>query len=149
MTRFHSKIFTMFPLAHCTSIQGNLSNRSVCQGNGEQCQVSAGSILDGHPPLFLGLYVDDFVYFSAARVVEEHFEALLLQSPPVDLLGIVSRFLGIRLDWTFSDDGHVSVSLSQPSYTTDLPDAVTGCPALSLIIREYSQTSPCAEETCS
>ena len=36
-----------------------------------------GHPLPGHPPLYLVIYVDDFIYFSESLEVERHFEKLL------------------------------------------------------------------------
>mmetsp|Transcript_14765 Transcript_14765/g.21090 ORF Transcript_14765/g.21090 Transcript_14765/m.21090 type:complete len:85 (+) Transcript_14765:1301-1555(+) len=36
--------------------------------------IFSGSILPNHPPLYLGLYIDDFVYFSESPAVEKEFE---------------------------------------------------------------------------
>jgi hypothetical protein len=36
--------------------------------------VFTGVILDGHPPIYLGAYVDDFKYFSESDAVEQYFE---------------------------------------------------------------------------
>ena len=41
--------------------------------------VFFGTILPGKPPLYLVLYVDDFVYFSADDEVERYFESALSQ----------------------------------------------------------------------
>ena len=39
-------------------------------------------------PLTVGLYVDDFVYFSVSDEVEAKFERLLSKLVPVDFMGI-------------------------------------------------------------
>lgn len=31
----------------------------------------SGILIKGHPPLYLGLYVDDFIYFSESNAVEQ------------------------------------------------------------------------------
>jgi hypothetical protein len=43
-------------------------------------------------PLTLGLYIDDFVYFSADNAVEAKFQCLLKEYITVDFLGRVEWF---------------------------------------------------------
>ena len=43
----------------------------------------------------MGLYVDDFVYFSTSDEVEAKFERFLAAEVPVDFMGTVEWFLGI------------------------------------------------------
>ena len=78
-----------------------------------------GSILPNEPPLYLGLYVDDFVYFSQSQKVEQHFEKLLKSQTNVDFMGQVSHFLGIRFQWRTEAD-NVHVHLSQEAFTENL-----------------------------
>jgi hypothetical protein len=33
-----------------------------------------GTLIEGHPPIYLGLYVDDFIYFFESSAVERKFE---------------------------------------------------------------------------
>ncbi len=47
-------------------------------------------------PLSLGLYVDDFVYFSEDPNVEALFCHLLSERCKVDFMGIVEWFLGVH-----------------------------------------------------
>jgi hypothetical protein len=46
-------------------------------------------------PLSLGLYVDDFVYFSEDPDVEALFKCLLREQVKVDFMGFIEWFLGI------------------------------------------------------
>jgi len=70
-----------------------------------------GQIIQGKPPLILGLYVDDFVYFSTDDDVEKEFEERLKKLTSVDFMGTVSHFLGIRFQWRETDtDLHVHMS---------------------------------------
>ena len=47
-------------------------------------------------PLALGIYVDDFVYFSEDPAVEALFERLLREQVKVDFMGLVEWFLGVH-----------------------------------------------------
>jgi hypothetical protein len=50
-------------------------------------------------PLTIGLYVDDFVYFSVDPEVERRFEQLLSSLITVNFMGTVDWFLGTRFQW--------------------------------------------------
>ena len=50
-------------------------------------------------PLVLGLYVDDFVYFSASDETEAKFERLLADMVKVEFMGVVEWFLGTHFVW--------------------------------------------------
>ncbi len=63
-------------------------------------------------PLQIGLYVDDFVYFSEDPKVEQRFEQLLSSLVTVNFLGTVDWFLGTHFQWSWHDD-EVWVHLSQ------------------------------------
>jgi hypothetical protein len=53
-------------------------------------------------PLFLGLHVDGFFYFSEDPVVETLFKCLLMEQVKVDLMGLMEWFWGIHFSWCFS-----------------------------------------------
>jgi hypothetical protein len=70
-------------------------------------------------PLSLGLYVDDFVYFSKDSEVETLFERLLQDRVKVDFIGLVEWFLGIHFSWRFTPS-KVDVHLSQTGFAANL-----------------------------
>jgi hypothetical protein len=70
-------------------------------------------------PLTLGLYVNDFVYFSADPEVEAKFEQLLQQYSRVDYMGTVEWFLGTHFQWLVNPSG-VKVHLSQTGFASHL-----------------------------
>lgn len=70
----------------------------------------------GQPPLYLVLYVDDFVYFSPSVDVESYFESALKQRMTVDFMGDAEWFLGLQFSWPFSSSGELSCRLSQEGY---------------------------------
>ena len=78
-----------------------------------------GYLIKGHPPIYLGLYVDDFVYFSESDEVEKLFEEKLAKLTQVDFMGQVSHFLGIRFQWRQSNS-EIQVHLSQQAFTENL-----------------------------
>ena len=72
-----------------------------------------GYLDDKRVPIYLGLYVDDFVYFSTDKSIEHKFEAALANELDVDFMGTVEWFLGIQFTWRRFDDGNISVHLNQ------------------------------------
>jgi hypothetical protein len=70
----------------------------------------------GGPPIYMGIYVDDIIYFSSSDEVEKHFESLLSGIGNVDFMGQVSHFLGIEFAWKYLPNGHLTVSLTQQSF---------------------------------
>jgi hypothetical protein len=83
-----------------------------------------GSLIDGEPPIFVGIFVDDIIYFSSSDAVERKFESLLSSLGEVDFMGQVSHFLGIEFTWHRHPDGNVSVNLTQQSFTESLLDSL-------------------------
>jgi hypothetical protein len=86
-----------------------------------------GSILPGHPPIYMGIYVDDIIYFSTSDAFEKQFETLLSSLGIVDFMGQVSHFLGIEFTWKFHSNGHLSVSLTQQSIIETLLETLGIC----------------------
>jgi len=70
-----------------------------------------GTLIEGEPPIYVGIYVDDIIYFSASEKVEKRFETLFSTIGQVDFMGQVSLFLGIEFHWTHHEDGHLTVHL--------------------------------------
>jgi hypothetical protein len=70
-------------------------------------------------PLTLGLYVDNFVYFSANSEVEAKFQHLLKQHIMVDFMGTVEWFQGTHLQWSMTP-AVVNVHLSQTGFVPHL-----------------------------
>ncbi len=70
-------------------------------------------------PLSLGLYVDDFVYFSEDPGVEVLFERLLQERVKVDFMGLVEWFLGIHFLLRFTSS-RVDVHLNQTGFAANL-----------------------------
>ena len=80
-----------------------------------------GSSGDGRSaPLTIGLYVDDFVYFSESDEVERLFEKILADQIAVEFMGTVEWFLGIHFAWKQYPDGHLGVHMNQAGYAANL-----------------------------
>jgi hypothetical protein len=75
-----------------------------------------GSLIPGKPPLYLAIYVDDFLYFSLDDEVEKYFETALCQKLRVDFLGDAGWYLGMKFNWNHGSDGLVSRHISEEGY---------------------------------
>jgi hypothetical protein len=73
-------------------------------------------------PLTLGLYVNDFVYFSEDPAVEALFCCLLSEQCKVDFMGVVEWFLGIHFAWRITPNP-VSVHLNQSGFAANLVES--------------------------
>ena len=79
-----------------------------------------GCLVKGEPPLYLGLYVDDFLYFSESSKVEQVFEERFGAEIDTDFNGQIGYFLGINFDCTRHDDNDVTIHLSQEAFIDNL-----------------------------
>jgi hypothetical protein len=59
-----------------------------------------GHPITGKPPLYLAVYVDDFIYFSQDDTEERHFETTMQAQLRVDFFGTVKWFIGTYYDWS-------------------------------------------------
>jgi len=73
-------------------------------------------------PLTLGLYVDDFIYFSEDPSIEALFCRLLAEQCKVDFMGVVEWFLGIHFAWRITSDS-ISVHLNQLGFAANLVES--------------------------
>ncbi len=107
-------------------IKAVLQSIGLRQNASDPCMFT-GSIVDPSnsaadipmAPLTIGLYVDDFIYFSKDPVVERCFEQLLLSLVTVNFMGTVDWFLGTHFQWS-SYNNEVSVHLSQTGFAAHL-----------------------------
>jgi hypothetical protein len=79
-----------------------------------------GSLIEGHPPLYLGLYVDDFIYFSQSSQVEKLFESKFGNAISTDFNGQIGYFLGINFTCTRHNDDTVTIHLGQEAFIENL-----------------------------
>jgi hypothetical protein len=82
-----------------------------------------GILIEGEPPFYLEIYVDDIIYFSSSDKVEHYFEETFSKLWQVDFMGLVTHFLGIEFNWCYHSDGNLSVSLTQQSFAETLIDS--------------------------
>jgi hypothetical protein len=75
-----------------------------------------GTIIAGEAPIYVGIYVDDIIYFSPSNAVERKFEEQLSSLGSIEFMGQVTHFLGIEFTWHHHQDGNISVNLTQQSF---------------------------------
>lgn len=96
---------------------------------GLQCSTTSpclflGTLIEGKASIYVGIYVDDIIYFSPDDTVEQKFEEMLSTIGDVDFMGQVTHFLGIEFTWYKLPDGHLSVNLTQQSFSESLLDSL-------------------------
>ena len=79
-----------------------------------------GTLIPGQPPIYIGTYVDDLIFFSASDKVELQFQQLLDAHFTVDWQGQVTHYLGIRFQWTDLPENNLQVHMSQEAYIDQL-----------------------------
>jgi hypothetical protein len=68
-------------------------------------------------PVHIGIYVDDFVFFSEDPAEEENFKLAMQDcTVPIDWMGTVDYFLGSAFNWKCHSDGNLSVLLTQSAF---------------------------------
>jgi hypothetical protein len=102
--------------SHLKAIGLQQSSTSPC--------IFTGQLIEGGPPIYVGIYVDDIIYFSPSDIVETRFESLLSNIGNVDFMGQVTHFLGIEFTWRHLSSGHLEVSLTQQSFIESLLDSL-------------------------
>ena len=104
-----------YELAHkiLTSIGLNRSPNAPC--------MYSGTILPNHPPIYLGLYVDDFIFFSQSPAVERHFQQEFEKHvTKVTWNEEVDYFLGVKFDCVKHNNKEVTIQLSQTAFVESL-----------------------------
>ena len=79
-----------------------------------------GNIIEGQPPIYMGLYVDDVIYFSESKAVEKEFEKRFQAKIDIEFDGVVDYYLGIKFDCQKHQDGNVSIHMSQEAFIESL-----------------------------
>jgi len=82
--------------------------------------IFIGQLIEGGPSIYVGIYVDDTIYFSPSDKVEKQFKSVLCSIGDVDFMGQVTHFLGIAFTWKELPNGHLGVSLTQQSFIESL-----------------------------
>ena len=77
--------------------------------------------MTGHPPIYVGLYIDDLIYFSAGEQAKMEFQRRIKddQKIPVDFEGEPKKFLGMK--WQKSSDNEsITIHLQKEATTSAL-----------------------------
>eukprot|EP00804_Cyclotella_cryptica_P016077 CCRYP_004202-RA/>CCRYP_004202-RA protein AED:0.18 eAED:-0.12 QI:0/0/0/1/0.5/0.33/3/0/1917 len=74
-------------------------------------------LLTSKAPIHVGLYVDDFVFYSACDAEQQRFQRILASKIKVDFMGDVDYFLGTAFTWKRHTNGELSAFLSQTAFT--------------------------------
>ena len=95
--------------------------------------IFSGIIIEGEPPLYLGLFVDDFIYFSDSDSVEAAFKTGFASHFTADYQGNITHFLGIKFTCIREEDD-LTIYMNQPN---DVQELITKAGLLA-----SSQTAP-------
>jgi hypothetical protein len=86
----------------------------------DPCLFSGNLLSDSSPTsrskVHVGIYVDDFVFYSEDPAIEQRFQEDLKKKVVVDFMGDVDYFLGTAFTWKSHDDGNLSVHLCQSAF---------------------------------
>ena len=118
------------PLIFYNALCSHLCSLGLRNSPSSPCLLT-GHLIDGAPPIYIGIYVNDIIYFSSSDEVKHKFEKLLGNLVSVDFMGQISHFLGIEFSWKFHDNGNLTVNLTQQSFAETLIESL-GFDSLSL-----------------
>jgi len=104
-------------------LSSHLKSMGLKQSSTSPC-IFVGTLIEGGPIIYVGIYVDDIIYFSSSDQVEKVFESHLSTIGDVGFMGKVSHFLGFEFTWRDLPDGHLCVSLTQQSFIESLLDSL-------------------------
>ena len=74
---------------------------------------------DSTVPITMGLYLDDFIYFSSSNKVEEKFQRILSFLIKVDFMRTVEWFLGTDFSWRQTPE-ETSVHMNKSGFSRNL-----------------------------
>ena len=75
-----------------------------------------GTLISDQPPIYLGLYVDNFLYFSESPTVTDLFETRFSAKINVTFEERIGYFLGINHQIVEHNDGKIQIYLNQEAY---------------------------------
>jgi hypothetical protein len=83
-----------------------------------------GHLIPGEPPIYIGLYVDDIIYFSQSTEVQNKFEKDSGNKLDTTFSRDIDYFLGIKFDCKKNKNSDVSIMMSQEAFIDTLCDSV-------------------------
>ena len=101
-------------------------------------RVYSETIIPGSVPLYLGMYVDDVIYFLTDPAVEKKFETALSLLLNVEFTGPPQYFLGLKVKYK-KVENNLSIFLPQQAEATELIHRA----GLSNILTKTNKTSYC------
>ena len=82
--------------------------------------IFVGTIIPHQPPIYLGLYVDDFMFFSQSRKVEEKFQHEFSSKLKCTFSEKIDYFLGIKFNCKKEKDKCVTIQMNQDAFIENL-----------------------------
>jgi hypothetical protein len=82
--------------------------------------VFTGILIEGEPPIYLGVYIDDFKYFSESDAVEKFLKREVGSRLIIDWVGPVNWYLGYCYKWDTTPGQPLSVSITQTAHIESL-----------------------------
>ena len=79
-----------------------------------------GNLIEGYPPLYIGIYIDDFAYFSASDEVKKKFETDFGSKIKTKFIRVIDYFLGIKFTYKTHPDNFLTCYLSQTAFIDQL-----------------------------
>ena len=79
-----------------------------------------GTLLPNEPPIYIGLYVDDMIYFSQSDTTLQQFETTFGKTITTTFNGPVDYFLGIKFDYQRHNSKEVSIHMTQTAFVDNL-----------------------------
>jgi len=78
---------------------------------------SESSTLTDRQEIHVGMYVDDFVFFSTSQREEDLFQPVLESHIKMDFMGKADHFLGTAFTWKRLPNDQVAVHLCHSAFT--------------------------------
>ena len=82
--------------------------------------IFSGKLISDQPPIYVSVYVDNIIYFSQSRKVEELFESKFTDVIDIEFNGQISYFLGVNCSYISHEDSHKSIHVSQEAFIESL-----------------------------
>ena len=84
--------------------------------------IYTSKLLDNKDPIYVGICVDNFTYFSSSDETKKAFKTCLAKEIKAEFMGPVSWFLGCLYVWDTLPDGRLTVHISQTTKIESLLD---------------------------
>ena len=134
------KIFKRAPKHWYDKFSNTLKSLNLHSYRNVPC-IFHGNLLRSKPPLYVGIYIDYFVPFSADWTLQHEFKTKLSSLTNVDFMGYTSHLLGMKFTWTQPENSSLAhLSYNPPSLATWLKklDSMTSVsPSQNLLINGH------------